>query len=181
MRVPPDVRIVQASPPDAVVIASIVRHAYETIPDDQTPTEMPIYHADFHREAMKDPATRWWMLHDREEPAGVASWRMLRGLAYLELLFVVGHKQGRGYGSLLLKHFEDRVRQEDPTVRLLTLHCLFCSSRSLRFYRRHGFVEYQPQMEGRIPELYLWLDAVRQEGSGLPTKDNKQLFFKLLR
>lgn len=181
MRHPDDVTMVTATPDDAEAIAEVVRSAYANLPDAQTPADMPIYHAEYHAEAMADTATRWRLLCNREGPVGVAMWRLLPGLAHLHLLFVAGPHQGKGYGSLLLKHFQESACEEQPDTRLLTLHCLAGSIRTARFYRRHGFHLYEPGLEGRIPELYLWIDASRREDTAWPLRKDKLLFFKRLR
>ncbi len=181
MRHPPDVSITTATPDDVAVIADIVRHAYDSLPPTQVPADMPIYHPDYHAEAMADPTTRWRLLVDREGPGGIAMWRMLGDLAHLHLLFVSAERQGRGLGSLLLRHFHDSALEERPSLRLLTLHCLASSAGALRFYRRHGYSLYEPGLEGRIPDLYLWIDASRREDTAWPLKKDKLLFFKCVR
>jgi len=181
MRHPPDVSIAAATPDDVEAIADIVRRSYSSLPDSQIPADMPIYHPSYHAEAMRDTSTRWRLLRDHDGPAGMAMWRMLDELAHMHLLFVSCDRQGQGYGSHLLRHFRDCALSEDPSIRLLTLHCLAGSTRSLRFYRHHGYTAYEPGMEGYIPDLYLWIDAARREDSAWPLKKDKVLFFKLIR
>lgn len=180
MRFPKDVTLVTPTTEDAEAIAEIIRAAYSNIPDSQTPADMPIYHAEYHAETMKEPDLRWRLLCDSEGPAGVAMWRLLPKLAHLRLLFVRGDRQGRGYGSLLLKHFQESSQDEQPDTRLLTLHCLAGASRSLRFYRRHGYSEYQAGLEGKIPDLHLWIDVAKKEDTSWLPKKDMVLFFKLI-
>ena len=181
MRHPKELSLTSATLEDAEAIAEIVRSSYSNEPPSRVPADMPIYHADYHAEAMRDPTTRWRLMCDTAGPVGIVMWRMLPELAHLHLLFVRADRQGRGYGSLLLKHFEESACDEQPNTKLLTLHCLACSTKALRFYRRHGYHQYEPGMEGRQPELYLWIDASRREDTAWPLKKDKLLFFKLTR
>ncbi|GEM_PF-2726864 len=181
MRHPSDVKIRAATPDDVDAIADIIRRSYSTLPPSQTPVDMPIYHPAHHAEAMADPHGRWRLLEEKSGPAGVAMWRMLPGLAHLHLLFVRGDLQGRGYGSLLLRHFLEEAESEDPGVRLLTLHCLTCAAKTIRFYKRHGYTEYSPGDEGRVTDLYLWLDASQRYDVAWPLKDDKRLFYRRTR
>lgn len=181
MRRPDDVVISTATPDDVEQIADIVRRSYSKLPPEQVPADMPIYHASYHAEAMADPHTRWRLLRDADGPAGVVMWRILPGFGHLHLLFIIGESQGEGYGSLMLRTFAEAVRAEDPDARLLTLHCLADATRTIRFYRRHGYIQYNSGDEGRIIDLYLWLDAAEREGLGWPLRNDKLLFYKTLR
>ena len=171
----------ECTPNDAAAIADIVRRAYVTLPPAQVPADMPIYHPEYHVETMADPQTRWVLLTDADGPAGIAMWRALPSLAHLHLLFVVGEKHGLGYGSHLLKRFQTQAAEEDPSLRLLTLHCLSDAHRSLRFYKRHGYVPYAEGDEGTVVDLYLWLDAAGRYDISWPLKKDKTLLYKVLR
>ena len=169
------------SPNDAAIVADIVRRSYSRRPLAEVPDDMPIYHPESHAEAMKDTQTRWHILEDCGAPIGISMWRSLPSLAHLHLLFVVGERQGEGFGSLLLKHFHETAREEDPSLRLLTLHCLADSHRTMRFYRRHGYTQYSDGDEGHVIDLYLWLDAAKRDDTSWPVKRDKALLYKLVR
>ncbi len=181
MRHRPNVFVRSSSPNDAALVADIVRRSYSNLPLTQVPSDMPIYHPEYHADAMQDPSTRWYILEDAGEPIGVSMWRTLPSLAHLHLLFVIGDRQGEGFGSLLLKHFHDTAQAEDPSLRLLSLHCLADAHRTLRFYRRHGYAPYHAGDEGRVVDLYLWLDAARRDDTSWPVKHDKVLMYKLVR
>jgi GNAT superfamily N-acetyltransferase len=181
VRVRGKIHLRPCTPDDVEIVADIVRRSYSTQPLAQIPAEMPIYHAEYHEEAMLDPQTRWWLLYDDASPVGVAMWRALPGLAHLHLLFVVAERQGHGCGSLLLKHFQEESARADAGLRLLTLHCLSDALRTLRFYKRHGYVAYSDGDEGHVVDLYLWLDAARRHDASWPLKKDKMLLYKLLR
>lgn len=175
------VTIEACTPNDAAIIADIVRRAYLGLPLTQVPDDMPIYHPEYHAENLTDPQTRWFLLRDGDGPAGMSMWRALPSLAHLHLLFVAADKQGLGYGSQLLKHFQQQAASEDASLRLLTLHCLSDAHRSIRFYKRHGYTAYTEGDEGRIVDLYLWLDAASRYDISWPLKKDKLLFYKVLR
>lgn len=82
---------------------------------------------------------------------------------------------------MLLQRFQKDAANEMPTLRLLTLHCLSCAQKAIRFYRRHGYAEYTPGDEGRLPDLYLWIDASSRDDVAWPLKKDKLLFYKLTR
>jgi GNAT superfamily N-acetyltransferase len=177
----PEVNIRPCTPNDVVHVADIVRRSYLRFPPTQVPADMPIYHPDYHQDAMADPQTRWFLLERAAHPIGVSMWRVLPSLAHLHLLFVDAEAQGHGHGSLLLSHFQEQARAEDPSLRILTLHCLADAHRSIRFYKRHGFVPYATGDEGRVVDLYLWLDAARRHDTSWPVKKDKILFYKIVR
>ncbi len=181
MRHRQDVRVRDCTPDDAALVADIVRRSYSGLPLSQVPADMPIYHPKYHADAMQDPQTRWHVLEHDSAPVGVSMWRALPSLAHLHLLFVVGERQGEGFGSLLLKHFCEAAQEEDPALRLLTLHCLADAHKTLRFYRRHGYTRYNEGDEGRIVDLYLWLDAAKRHDASWPVKHDKVLLYKLVR
>jgi GNAT superfamily N-acetyltransferase len=167
-----------ATAEDAAAIAWILRDSYRLLPAQHVPYEMPSYHAEFHREAMRDEATRWALLCERAQPVGVAMWRMLPGMSHLHLLFVAAESQGKGYGVRLLRHQQQEARREQSALRLYTLHCLRDSHWAMRFYKHQGYTLYESGDEGRITDLYLWIDACRKHDDSWPLRKEKALFYK---
>jgi GNAT superfamily N-acetyltransferase len=168
-----------AAPEDAQAIAGVIRASYRDLPASHIPYDMPLYHPEYHVQAMQDPATRWSVLCEQEQPAGVAMWRMLPGLAHLHMLFVAGEHHGKGYGVRLLRHHQQEARREQPGTRLFTLHCLRDSHWAMRFYRHQGYTIYAPGDEGRLPDLYIWIDACKRHDNGWPLRADKALFYRL--
>jgi len=163
---------------DAEGIARAIRDSYSRIDAHHIPFDMPLYHAETHREAMRDPATRWAVAAWQGIVVGVAMWRLVPGIAHLHQLFVAGSHQGHGHGRRLLRHYQARALEEQPDTRLFTLHCLRDSHWALRFYRRHGFTVYEPGDEWRVPDLHLWIDACRRHDNGWPLREDKALLYK---
>ncbi|HXG24720.1 MAG TPA: GNAT family N-acetyltransferase [Chthonomonadales bacterium] len=170
-----------AKPEDVEHIAWIVRESYRFIPDHHTPVEMPLYHPEHHAERMKDPGTRWAVLCEQGLPVGVAMWRMLPGLAHLHMLFVAGEWQGKGYGVRLLHHHQKEACREQRDTRIFTLHCLRKAYWAMRFYSHQGYRLYEPGDEGRVTDLYLWIDACRRHDNSWPLRADKALFYKTVR
>ena len=131
-----------------------------------------------HTESMRDPATRWRVLCESGKPVGVAMWRMLEGMAHLHLLYVDSAHQGNGYGTKLLKTHQEEAKAEKKDTRLFTLHCLRDSTWALRFYKRHGYTEYQKGDEYRVMDLHIWIDACRRYDNGWPLREDKLLLYK---
>lgn len=163
---------------DCETIAWIVRESYRNLSARHIPLEMPIYRGEHHRRMMSDPALRWALVCEDDLPVGVASWRMIPGMAHLHLLFVEAAHQHRGYGVRLLHHHQDAARAEDSTARLFTLHCLRDSAWAMRFYKHQGYTLYEPGDEGRLTDLYLWIDACRRYDNGWPIAPEKALWYK---
>ncbi|MBM3493407.1 MAG: GNAT family N-acetyltransferase [Armatimonadetes bacterium] len=181
MRTCRDVELRECTPNDAATVADIVRRSYWGQPLTQVPADMPIYHAEYHADAMLDAQSRWRLLEAGGRVVGVIMWRALPSLAHLHLLFVDAGSQGKGYGSMLLKRFQIEAHREDPSLRILTLHCLSDAHRTVRFYKRHGYTQYNDGDEGRVIDLYLWLDAAKRHDTSWPLKKDKLLFYKLMR
>jgi GNAT superfamily N-acetyltransferase len=172
------VNIREARVEDAVEIARVVRESYDAHPDSVTPADMLNYHPEAHVEGMKDPATRWRVLTVNGKPVAVAMWRLIPGLAHLHLLYVDAANQGSGFGSRLLKVHQEQARAEQAETRLYTLHCLRDSVWAMRFYKRHGYTQYEPGDEYRVMELTIWIDACRRHDNGWPLRADKVLFYK---
>jgi GNAT superfamily N-acetyltransferase len=175
------VNIRAAKVEDAVEIARVVRESYSGLPDALVPADMPNFHPESIVEGLSDSATRWRVLCVSGLPAAVAMWRMIPGMAHLHMLFTDSAHQGRGFGSQLLKLHQDETLEEQPETRLFTLHCLRDSVWALKFYRRHGYTQYQPGDEYRVMDLTIWIDACRKHDSGWPLRENKLLFYKVVR
>jgi GNAT superfamily N-acetyltransferase len=163
---------------DANAFAHIIRESYRNLPATHVPAEMPLYHGDYHADFMEDPATRWAILTTPDGPAAVAMWRLIPGMAHLHMLFVAGEHQGKGFGVRLLKYHQAEAIREQKDIRLYTLHCLRESHWAIRFYKHHGYSIYEHGDEGRITDLYIWIDACRRHDNSWPLKDNKALFYK---
>ena len=172
------VNIRPAKPEDAVEIARIIRDSYRTHPDTATPADMLNYHPEAHQQGMMDPATRWRVLCVAGKPAAVAMWRLLPGMAHLHLLYVDGDSQQKGFGSKLLKYHQEEARREQKDLRLFTLHCLRESVWAVRFYKRHGYTQYDKGDEYRVMDLVTWIDACRNHDNGWPLREDKLLFYK---
>jgi hypothetical protein len=71
------------------------------------------------------------------------------------------------------------ARAEQPDLRLFTLHCLRESTWAMRLYRHHGYAVYEPGDEGRITDLYIWIDSCRRHDAGWPLKKDKALLYKM--
>lgn len=155
-----------------------MRASYSRLPDQHTPADMPLYHSAHYRETMQDPATRWALLCEQGQPVGVAMWRMLPHMAHLHMLFVAGDHQGRGHGVRLLRHHQKAALEEQPDTRLYTLHCLRDAYWAMRFYKHHGYTLYEPGDEGRVTDLYIWIDACRRHDNSWPLRPEKALFYK---
>ncbi len=167
-----------ATSADAEAIAWIVRESYRPLPTQHIPAELPLYRSEYHVEAMRDPATRWALLSTKESPAGIAMWRMMPGMSHLHLLFVAGEFQGQGYGVQLLRHHQHEAQREQADTRLFTLHCLRASHWAMRFYKHQGYTLYEAGDEGRVTDLYLWIDSCRRHYNGWPLRQEKALFYK---
>lgn len=173
-----DAIIRPATQDDCAAIAGIVRSAFRTHDDLHIPADMPVYHADHHRENMRDPATRWALLEQAGEPVGIVMWRVLPGVAHLDLLFVAAGAQGRGFGSRLLKHHQRVARAEQSDLRIFTLHCLRDSAWALRFYRHQGYAVYEPGDEWQETDLVLYIDACRQRDGKWPMRSDIALLHR---
>ncbi len=163
---------------DADAFAHVIRESYRNLPATHVPTDMPLYHSDYHADSMTDAATRWAILNTPEGPAAVAMWRLLPGMAHLHMLFVAGEQQGKGFGVRLLKYHQEEAIREQKDTRLYTLHCLRESYWAMRFYKHHGYSIYETGDEGRIIDLYIWIDACTRHDNGWPLRDDKALFYK---
>jgi ribosomal protein S18 acetylase RimI-like enzyme len=173
------VTIRAASAHDAANLAAIVRASYEPFDARHVPADLPIYRGEFLELGLRDEETRWVILHEDGVPAGMAMWRIFEENAHLHMLFVAGGHQGRGHGVRLLKHHQLAARQALPRLRLLTLHCLRDSAWAMRFYRHNGYAEYRSGDEGRLTDLYLWIDACRRHDGSWPLPSEKALFYRL--
>ena len=172
------VNIRAAKPEDAVEIARVVRESYHGHPDSAVPADMLNYHPEPHVEGMNDPDTRWRVLCVNGKPVAVAMWRMIPGMAHLHLLYVDAEHQGDGYGSRLLKLHQEESKMEQGDTRLYTLHCLQDSVWAVRFYKRHGYTQYESGDEYRVMDLTIWIDACRRYDNGWPLRADKLLFYK---
>lgn len=139
---------------------------------------MPLYHAEYQVEQLKDPDTRWLVSTEGGQAVGVAMWRMIPGLAHLHMLFVSSDYHGHGHGMRLLKHHQTEALKEAKDTKLFTLHCLRESTWAIRFYKHHGYTEYQDGDEHRVTDLYVWIDACRRHDNGWPLRADKALFYK---
>jgi ribosomal protein S18 acetylase RimI-like enzyme len=103
---------------------------------------------------------------------------VIPGIAHLHLLYVDAGHQGRGFGSRLLKRHQEEAKSEQPETRLFTLHCLQDSGWAMRFYKRHGYNQYEAGEEYRVMDLTIWIDACRRHDNGWPLRADKVLFYK---
>ena len=71
------------------------------------------------------------------------------GIHWLGWTYVNPYAQGRGYGSMLLKHVIDALRRRGVRKLYLSTSSLEKFAKAVRFYERHGFV-----IEGVLKDYY---------------------------
>ncbi len=94
----------------------------------------------------------FWLTAEAQAPFGTAyvePERMTVGTWNLLLIAVHPDRQGRGDGSLLLRHVEERLAREGQRVLLVETSGLPEFARTRRFYARHNYDE-----EARIRDFY---------------------------
>jgi GNAT superfamily N-acetyltransferase len=73
-------------------------------------------------------------------------------VALLDELYVVPHRRGQGIGSQVIEHVVREVSARG--VELVEINVDEGDVDARRFYRRHGFVDHEPDSSGRA--FYLW-------------------------
>jgi N-acetylglutamate synthase-like GNAT family acetyltransferase len=104
--------------------------------------------------------------HDGEECAGVATYKVVGGVATLEQLIVAHGRTHRGTGSRLLAAFEAHAAQLGcHRIQLET-----AETQAPRFYEKHGYVRAFTSVDGRFHlDWHLYVKQLREAEIAAPS------------
>ena len=107
-----------------------------------------------------------------------AVWRVFKEVSHLHSFLVSADFQRKGIGTILLKYYENKSIQIEPTIEVFTLHTYFETRYNQVFYLKNGYLKYNRFDEEKIGGLKSWTENCKNHDDW-PLTNNKLLFYKL--